>query len=109
MKQSTIDRYKIHTQIRYNERFSGLYNIELELSDDDYNKLCESCRSVKNIKKLSNSTFLAIFEWKPKISNRKLKKNKKNNYISCVFHKKTGLVKTVYPTRKKDYESIYSR
>ena len=86
MKNTTKKRYKDHTKIRFEERFKK------PLSDELYKELCNKCKD-KNTEYtiLSGNTAKKILDFK--IDNFK--------HIICVYHRKTGLIKTIMPFTKK--------
>lgn len=76
--------FKNHTKERFKERFG------VELSDTEYLKICDICRSNDiYIKRYgSNNSLKVVIKYE-------------NQYIWCVISHKRKIVKTVYPVKKR--------
>jgi hypothetical protein len=77
--------YKQHTKQRFVERI--LSSTWLELSDDDYYKMCD----------ISNNSFI----FKDSNKNRVIIKYN-DTFIWCVISKKSKIIKTIYPIDRRD-------
>jgi hypothetical protein len=87
MKQTTKDKYKEHTKLRYIERY------HIALSNEDYDELCGICEKEEGIgvhnrlkQTKHNTRKIVMF---------------KDKYILCVFDSKNKIVKTVLGLNKR--------
>jgi len=76
--------YKEHTKLRFKERFNK------ELSDDDYYKICDICKS--------SDVYFKQNTYKKAI---KMIIKYDSNYIWCVVSHKKKIIKTVYPVQRR--------
>ena len=95
-------RYRAHTKQRFKEKFVPInlnkkiknfwrdkYSKQwLELTDDDYDNLCNICRNEPLHVQIEKSRVLIQYN---------------QTYMWCVVTKKKKVVKTIYPIRKSDY------
>ena len=98
--------YREHTKQRFKEKFvpintSCILNKKvrkfwkdkintqwLELTDDDYDNLCNICRNEPLLIQVEKSRVMIRYN---------------QMYMWCVLTKKKKVVKTIYPTGKSDY------
>ncbi len=93
--------YRAHTKQRFREKFAPIINKKiknfwkdkinkqwLELTDDDYENLCNICRNEPLLIQSEKSRVLIRYN---------------QVYLWCVMTKKKKVVKTIYPIRKSDY------
>lgn len=85
-------KYKKHTQLRYKERFSLYNGVPEELSDEDYNNICDICKNGNFLIKNKNKVIILY----------------NNIYMWCVISKK-GNVKTIYPLDKNDRNKLKNK
>lgn len=109
MKQATREKYKQHTQLRYKERFKDFYESKkqekLELSDSDYYRLSEICK--KDEDGSSMETLNCRKEKTRQVRKRIVVFD--GIHMMCVYHVKTGFIKTLYPFTKKKIKKLTSK
>lgn len=93
--------YKKHTKERFTEKFLPIIKSKriknfwkdknnkqwLELTDDDYDNLCNICRNEPLLIQSEKSRVLIQYN---------------QMYMWCVVTKKSKIVKTIYPTDRSD-------